>query len=36
LQRVLRVIDAFLGPLVEALAENRAFTAAWTPPGPWH
>ena len=33
---VLRVIDAFLGPLAEALAENRSFTGEWTPPGPWH
>jgi len=31
----MEAIELFLGPIVEAVAERREFTAKWAPPGPW-
>jgi len=35
LAEVIDTIGRFLRPITAALAEGRAFTGRWTPPGPW-
>jgi len=35
LGEVVRAVGAFLAPITEALAADRAFAASWAAPGPW-
>jgi hypothetical protein len=31
----IQVIDSFLGPVLQAVLENRRFEKEWPPGGPW-
>jgi hypothetical protein len=35
LAEVIRLIAAFLGPVLEAVSEGRRFDKRWPPGGPW-